>query len=75
MKAIDIYPKSICHGRYELYYFYAVSLAQMLGVEKTTGRPYNPKEPFYLYDTLTEEWIGTYSTEVEAIIEAIESAR
>ena len=70
MKAIDIYPKSICRGRYELHYFYAVSLAQMLGVEKITGQHYNPKEPFYLYDTLTEAWIGTYSTEAEAVIEA-----
>ena len=70
MKAIDIYPKSIYRGRYELHYFYAVSLAQMLGVEKITGQRYNPKEPFYLYDTLTEAWVGTYSTEAEAVIEA-----
>ena len=70
MKAIDIYPKSICRGRYELHYFYAVSLAQMLGVEKITGQHYNLREPFYLYDTLTEAWIGTYSTEAEAVIEA-----
>ena len=70
MKAIDIYPKSLCRGRYELHYFYAVSLAQMLGVEKITGQHYNPKEPFYLYDTLTEVWVGTYSTEAEAVIEA-----
>jgi len=63
----EIYPKSLCNGRYELHYFHAVTLAQVQRVEEITGNIYSLMKPFYIFDTEADEWISSYLTEARAI--------
>ena len=63
----EIYPKSLCNGRYELHYFYATTEQQIDSVESITALEYNPMFPFYIFDIETNEWIGRYLTEARAV--------